>query len=457
VAADACRPRSGGRLRARFLGGAGEGGVAIGVFLGWFDRQRGEACAFRPATDGRVRCLPTSIAADWAVRYEDAACTKPTAVRDTGSACAPGPRYATVKPQPDCGQANPAMLWPVGEGMPATRLFRRAGGECVPDDFAEPLRRLGPPVAPAAFVAASASPGAAGRITADALTAADGAVQPCGGPEEERLDRDRGERCLPLATADGKQRCLPVGAARAPIEYGFYTDADCRSAKVVSGLAGCADPSLYVHMDHARADCFLDGRNVAQVVPLSPYAGPTYAPNDIGDCVTAPPPPGAKLWSLGPKLADATFVEAALVEVPATGRLRARMWQWEGGLRQWSGLFTDAARGEPCRPLLAADGKLRCLPGREWPSMEAFRDAACTQPARWVPLDPCAGDRSVLETIFDACGSQRVYPLERLPGSALRAPSPTGCNPAPGMPAEVGVLGAEIPPAELVELVERIE
>ena len=90
--------------------------------------------------------------------------------------------------------------------------------------------------------------------------------------------------------------------------------------------------------------------------------------------------------------------------------------------------------------------------------MAGYRDAACSTRVRYAALDSCTSDRSALETIAGSCPSaRRVYPLERMPGSAIHVPFTTGCQPPAGTPLEVGVLGPEVPPAELVELTERVE
>jgi hypothetical protein len=361
----------------------------------------------------------------------------------------------TLQPQPDCREVVPSALLSLGDEMARVPLFRRAGPDCVREDAPAPgrLRRLGPPVAPDAFVAATESAGPAGRITTSALAGDDGSGQPCGGPQQDPFDRARGEGCVVYPTADGRQRCLPLSAARAPLGYGYHADAACQTP-VLGSIPGCPDPSLVLWSDLPRPEC--PRERVTSVLPLFPYAGPTYSRNDIGDCTTVPLSPSAKLWSLGPKLADDGFAEATLIEVPATGRLRARMWEWEGGHRQWTGLFTDSARGETCRPGKAADGKLRCLPVLWDFASAGYRDAACTTPVRFIEVDPCVTEKSLVDMILDECPfTYRVYPLERAPGSAVHVKSASGCSPAPG--TEVGLLGPEVPPSALVELTERAE
>jgi len=77
--------QSGTRLRARVRSGEG-----ARIFVGWFDTKLNEACAFLPAEDGRIRCLPDNHAF---VTYADSACTQPLDV--SGLAMAPAPLYGT--------------------------------------------------------------------------------------------------------------------------------------------------------------------------------------------------------------------------------------------------------------------------------------------------------------------------------------------------------------------------
>jgi hypothetical protein len=108
---------SGSRLLTRVI--VGDDGSE--AFNGdWFDTQRGEACSFRTAADGQLRCLPRLYPATLA--YTDPACTVPVFIGDCQTAYATPigelvacPQKPTVHPATPI--APPAAAYSLGTGV----------------------------------------------------------------------------------------------------------------------------------------------------------------------------------------------------------------------------------------------------------------------------------------------------------------------------------------------------
>jgi hypothetical protein len=156
------------------------------------------------------------------------------------------------------------------------------------------------------------------------------------------------------------------------------------------------------------------------------------------------------------------------VAAPETARVRARYWELPGGLRQFRGDFQDTRLQLACQAGLAADGKIRCLPGLGTPVVTAFRDSACTDLVRVVVSDFCAHPQPVVGIATEAAGCEqrtRVYPFTTAMGVELFGKQGTSCVPLPRSRGLGGVdgtatyrlVGEEIPPAELMPLAITVE
>src|SRR5262249_19333225 len=83
--------------------------------------------------------------------------------------------------------------------------------------------------------------------------------------------------------------------------------------------------------------------------------------------------------------ADASAI-SLLRALPVDGtRLLTRRWK-VGAEPLSNGEIFDSEKKVTCRPELAADGVVRCLPPE---SLIAFADAACTEPLLRIYDDPC--------------------------------------------------------------------
>jgi hypothetical protein len=73
--------QSGSRLRARFI----EGAPGERQFLGWYDSERKENCAFNLANDGKQHCLPSPTTTD--IWYADSKCSTEELFSTSSSTC----------------------------------------------------------------------------------------------------------------------------------------------------------------------------------------------------------------------------------------------------------------------------------------------------------------------------------------------------------------------------------
>ena len=141
----AMAPVSGSRLVPVFLTGEDESRQ----FVGWFDRSRGENCAFALSGDGVVRCLPSDalearLFADASCKQRMVAltgCTKPKYVVETDGACTVETRH---------------RVHDLGARVRPAAVYSDASGVCSrsPADASTVYVMVGREVPPAAFVAA---------------------------------------------------------------------------------------------------------------------------------------------------------------------------------------------------------------------------------------------------------------------------------------------------------------
>lgn len=150
----------GSRLRPRFkttswLGADGSTRSAR-EFSDWFDEARGEPCTAMTAPDGKTRCLPAMLSADY-LAYADSGCSKPLVAvkRPAQEPCTPStlPKYAIGSGYTGCSVPPPVLglLGPKFERRPV--YYKELRGGCMEvdsvGDFA--LYEL-TPVSPTDFV-----------------------------------------------------------------------------------------------------------------------------------------------------------------------------------------------------------------------------------------------------------------------------------------------------------------
>ncbi len=145
----AAAQKSGARLRARYIAGAD----GSRQFVGWWDSERKEECAFAKAEDGTLRCLPTSYPTTY---FADASCTKRVLFVDE-KVCTP--KYAALATPiaSDCGQLYGSRIFRVGEVVPKPEaLYTESASGCTPMPIGTGYKvHALTIVPPAAFVGAS--------------------------------------------------------------------------------------------------------------------------------------------------------------------------------------------------------------------------------------------------------------------------------------------------------------
>jgi hypothetical protein len=151
-------PVSGSRLVPVFLTAEDESRQ----FVGWFDRVRGENCAFSLSADGVIRCLPSDAVE--ARLFVDATC-KQRVVAVTACTL---PKYV-IEPEPvtagpTCGSEVRHRIREPGARVRPPSVFSEATGTCsrVPLDATAVYVMVGREVPAASFVAAKYAVGRPG-------------------------------------------------------------------------------------------------------------------------------------------------------------------------------------------------------------------------------------------------------------------------------------------------------
>lgn len=149
--ADAQTSIGGSRLKARYL--LAEDGSR--QFLGWYDSQRQENCAFTQAPDDIVRCMPfvaAAVAHPFSQAFADSACTRRIEQRQAVPAlCQTEPMFLFESGGSTC--APRLRFYQFGDPFTGT-YYVQAAGRCVQADAPSPdMFYVGPEV-PTAFWAA---------------------------------------------------------------------------------------------------------------------------------------------------------------------------------------------------------------------------------------------------------------------------------------------------------------
>jgi hypothetical protein len=139
-------PVAGSRLVPLFLSGEDDSRQ----FVGWFDRARGDNCAFGPAGDGVLRCLPVDAAP--AQFFVDVSCKRRMAAVVGCSA----PKYLVEDEPVACGSEVRRRVMEAGAAVRPSAVYAQTHGACarVPLEAASMYVMVGREVPPASFVAA---------------------------------------------------------------------------------------------------------------------------------------------------------------------------------------------------------------------------------------------------------------------------------------------------------------
>lgn len=117
-------PTSGTRLKAKYI--KADDGARAPMADVWHDSQRNEECRFQRASDGKQRCLPTSV--NYAGYYADASCTQLLAYIQTG--CTPT-KYAGEALQLCSGVSFTYNYYPLGAKVNPATVYVKSGAMCV--------------------------------------------------------------------------------------------------------------------------------------------------------------------------------------------------------------------------------------------------------------------------------------------------------------------------------------
>lgn len=423
----ACTPTAGSRLAPS--GWALEGGERVAT--GWFDGERGEACAFTADADGKLRCLPTEgVVAAFGDYFLDEACAEAASLLPGATCDGEDVRYVASVTYEGC--ASRTALRPVEtlvETAGGRNIFQRApAGGCMPAGTVttERLARLGPPVAPASFVAATRAPGQArGRLAPLVLTADDGAVDPCPREADGQLhDVTRDAICALARSIDGAERCLPLAAQLTDA----YADQACTTPLAFEDPT-CPAPTF------ARA-ATSDGCALSYEVRPITAAVPVYYALDASACTPVEVGTEAGYYAVGAPDDPGGFEKLTLTPAARDGRLAPLVWTTIDGAELATGRFADAdLAGQACDVRLAADGVPRCLPGDvALGVIDVFTDPACAEAATVAVVEgTCLPDaKYVTSTVPGAmCGAnvERVYRVTGELDTVYQPDGTGGCAP----------------------------
>ena len=181
-------------------------------------------------------------------------------------------------------------------------------------------------------------------------------------------------------------------------------------------------------------------------------------------------PVDSLLDTLGIDIDPAKDAAADIGEIKPGTRLRPRLRVNTGAdgsiVKAWAGTYWDDSRKEECGPR-GADGKVRCLPTSvaENTGGVYFAESSCTTPLYYRPKTACGSDGTPAKYIalntYSGCGaSTKVFPIAgTLSTWSTYIKSGTTCvlTTSAGLPGDAVTVGAEVAPADFVEIATTIE
>jgi hypothetical protein len=422
---------------------------------GWLDRTRNEACQWEPAgesatPDGgalaageaRVRCQPSDRTEVPAPVYTDQGCTALAFVRNAPAGCTVDPPPYVALPYAVCPSAW--AIYQRGARVAATAAFVRSAGECKPAPAltaGQELWAIGAEIPAAAF-----QEGLRGADVASlpAMPSANGPrdfVLPIivrGGDGSRAFDgwsavtltfndggaptRSESYECTVGLASNGTLKCIP----RVSVDVGtFYTDDACSDGNAVEAVPKAApDCPRPRHVALAPTGTCPQGTDVLALGALS--GGPYFARDSAGRCTPAAPSDTLDLLHRpsGP-LSASMLPDAVAGVIDNVTRLRQRT-ETPGRSATASTApvpgFFDTKLGVSCGGDTAADGSLRCLPGRT--ALGAvFSDPGCTVADVVVLGSPpdlgsyhCQASFAGSADVTATCGARHhVFPISASP------------------------------------------
>lgn len=209
---------------------------------------------------------------------------------------------------------------------------------------------------------------------------------------ESWLDRELNVDCAFTHAEDGKLRCLPADS-----DARFYSDADCK-APVLVRAPSSAMPKYILSTGQG---C---GKQVYAIDPgASIPPAKLFVRGEDGLCSSLSTPAGT-LYSAGPKLAPAAFVEATSTTLARSGGLGVVRLVAADGAEQTTEVV-DLARGAACAPGEAPELAERCAPSRVAVVSLDYASSACKPLASAEPWSAaCAPPSAAVGGVIDSGG-----------------------------------------------------
>jgi hypothetical protein len=321
-------------------------------------------CSFRPALDGKLRCLPTSAHAG--NTFADSGCSIPLAYAyypDGDPSCGRPQGYAaTITEPPHVYLVGDPWFQPAYSGSP---------GSCIPSNQIATFYAQGAEAPPELFVAATEQLTPHGRLAYVELVGDDGSRQ----LEGTLADQSTGDRCFFVEVEPGRAACVPT-------DVGFTQSGFMDAACTIPGAlySGATTPTRALVRNPRMCT------NQTSLAQLGPSA-PGYVLAN-GSCV-ASGGIAAPILAQGP-LTD--FVSATLEIAPGATRLRSLAWVTADGLRSPAGNW-DTASSWRCDPTVeAGTSLLACAPRWADNGISLYSDSSCS--TYLMAVQPACRDES---------------------------------------------------------------
>jgi hypothetical protein len=396
---ETCAPRSGTRLRLRWLEGGGA--AAVDRWNTFYDSELAANCS-RGGPLGNERCVPDDASPyHEEIRFTDPGCTTRIA-RSFGDAD-PGRAFHVERSSDPCAES-----WSYSRVTGVVTLdaddvvYTDNGGPCV-ELLADPgeYYTLGEVLPWEGFVAMTPVPLAPrdGRIELQTFEGSDGS-RTCDGSV---FDHEIDAVCRALRSSDGTERCVPAFAGMLPASR-FFVDAECTAPRLIARtfdpLACDPRPSsaAFTWQLDVTALCGTVFRAFAIGEPVS---DPLYL-GSPGSC--EPWDPGDGRWhALGAEVDPTTLVPVTSDIGGGTGRLRTVHWRYGEALRvPEPELFFDSELDTLCQFSESSEAVLRCRPVTTASAQPYFTDAACTAATSvGYTFGPCAGSPPTFASTSD--------------------------------------------------------
>lgn len=438
---------SGWRLRAIW-----EGAPGARRWLGWFDVELQEVCAFQLAKDGLLRCLPLASA----VGFADAECLTPTLPSETGCEVPP---FAVER-----GGAchDEITAYATNRGALLGPFYGQSGDSCLAvsaplGSEVHSLRKV--PLS--TFIAALEIEGQSDdQLAISYLEGEDGSLQP-----SRIFDVQGNYPCEPGASGPYADRCAPAHTALARADLHAYADPECQTLVAI-------DPSCRPHSLQAVREVTYD--DCSEVVveykqlgdPLEAHAEMPAGGAQVCGVTSAPFP----AYAIGAVIAPSELPQLEIVD-HGGGRLKARYFATAAGEMLAFKAFYDSELDLECQSARTALGR-RCLPASAPESL--YADPECTTmlvrvakatgtcSERPAPRYAHALDADVRHCTPDEA-ALRVFETDLAAGPVeapltLYCQSQLGCSPCtPDTSGSVLYEAHEVPASDFVELNQRTE